>query len=102
VGAEYKHKANWTFRGGLAHDESPVPEEFSRPRIPDSDRTIIAAGFSWSPNGESGPWRVDGAYNYIFADDSDLVTAGSYGETLRGSYDSTDVNILSLGLTYVF
>lgn len=102
VGAEYQHSEFWTFRGGIGHDESPVPEEFSRPRIPDADRYIFALGFSWKPGGDQGNWQVDGAYNYLQAEDSDLSTEGNYGETLIGSYDTSRVNLFSMGFTYSF
>ncbi|BFM09733.1 OmpP1/FadL family transporter [Halioxenophilus aromaticivorans] len=99
VGTEYKHNDQWTFRAGIGHDESPVPDEYARPRIPDSDRFIYAVGFAWSPDQH---WTVDAAYNLLIADDSDLASEGNYGETLIGSYDSTKVNLLSVGLTYTF
>ncbi len=99
VGTEFKLNDAWTLRAGIGHDESPVPEEYARPRIPDSDRTIYAMGFSWNADQH---WRIDGAFNYLIADDSDLETVGNYGETLRGSYDSTKVTIFSIGATYTF
>lgn len=38
----------WTFRGGVAFDESPVPDAERRtPRGPDNDRFILGLGASW-------------------------------------------------------
>jgi long-subunit fatty acid transport protein len=36
-----------TFRGGVAYDETPVPDATRTPRIPDESRYLIAAGIGY-------------------------------------------------------
>lgn len=99
IGTEYRYSDQLTLRTGIAYDESPVPAENSRPRVPDTDRIFLAAGFSWQSGNN---WVVDAAYNFVMPDDSDIDKAGNYGETLRGSYEDSKIHILTLGVSYKF
>ena len=46
LGGIYQVTNDTDIRGGLAYDESPVPEEFRGSDIPDSDRLMFSAGFA--------------------------------------------------------
>ena len=41
VGANYRYSRQWTFRGGLAFDQTPVRDAERTPRLPDNDRTWL-------------------------------------------------------------
>lgn len=68
VGADYRHNDQWTFRGGLAHETTPVKSaEYRNPLIPDSDRGWVSLGAagrstskaSWtSRTATSLPWAT--------------------------------------------
>lgn len=99
VGANYRYTDQWTFRGGLAFDQSPVRDAERTPRLPDNDRTWIAAGaqYKFSP-----AIAVDFAWAYIFVKDPNMnQNAGSTlaNGLISGSYKS-NVNIVGLQLTY--
>ena len=99
VGADYRYNDAWTFRGGLAYDESPVNNTDRTPRLPDQDRTWVALGvqYKYSPQ-----VAVDLAYAYIFINDASInQNAGSTAASglINGSYKA-DVNIVGLQLTY--
>ena len=99
VGANYRYSDAWTFRGGLAFDQSPVRDQDRTPRLPDNDRTWIAVGaqYRFSPS-----VAVDFAYSHIFIKDGSInQNAGSTAANglLAGSFES-DVNIFGLQLTY--
>ncbi|MFD2159669.1 OmpP1/FadL family transporter [Rubritalea tangerina] len=65
AGATYHHNDRWTFRAGLAFDESPVPSaELRTLRIPDSDRFWLSAGTTYNIN---QCYSVDLGYTHIFA-----------------------------------
>jgi len=103
LGLTYAHNDKWTFRGGIAYDESPVSDEFRTPRIPDEDRKWVAIGASYK---YSDNLTVDAGYTHIFvsapslADESNLdVPAASY--TLSGDYDAS-VDILGVQLRWLF
>ena len=99
VGANYRYSDAWTFRGGLAYDQSPVRDQDRTPRLPDNDRTWLAAGVQYKI---SPSFAVDFAYAHIFIKDSTInQNAGStptYG-LLAGNY-TNNVNIVGVQLTY--
>jgi len=87
LGGEHQ-RAPWTFRAGLAWDQSPVPDAAHRyPRLPDSDRTWLSAGLGY----RTGPWQLDAGLAY-------LIFAERDGDHPALSYTS-DTSILALGLT---
>ena len=99
VGANYRYDNNWTLRGGVAYDQSPVNNTDRSPRLPDNNRTWLALGaqYKFSP-----AWAVDFAYAYIWVDNASINKNG--GSTaanglISGSY-KTNVNIVGLQLTY--
>jgi long-chain fatty acid transport protein len=87
LGTAYKATPAWTFRGGVAFDQSPVPDSTRNPRIPDEDRTWVSVGASY--HGFKGV-RVDAAYTHFFIDDSDInLTTGIPGNTFRGNLNGS-------------
>jgi len=99
VGANYRYSDAWTLRGGLAFDQSPVRDAQRTPRLPDNDRTWIAAGAQYKV---SPAIAVDFAWAYIFVRDAGMnQNAGSTAANglINGSYRS-NVNIVGLQLTY--
>jgi len=100
VGAIYQLDDSFILRGGLALDQTPVPDKFSRsPRTPDSDRKWISVGFGYKL---SQAMTIDLAYSHLMADkvDVEYTNASSLGDSvLIGSYDSS-VNIVSAQLVW--
>jgi long-chain fatty acid transport protein len=102
VGINYKPGGAWTWRAGIAYDETPVPDRYRTPRIPDQNRTWLALG---------GQFRIDRAnavdfgYAHLFVPNADMSasvnnTAPGAG-VLRGEYDNA-VDILSAQYTHTF
>ncbi len=50
LGTTWYHSQNWTFRGGIAFDDSPVPAEYRSISIPDQDRFWLSAGTTYAFN----------------------------------------------------
>jgi long-chain fatty acid transport protein len=99
VGANYRYTDAWTFRGGLAYDQSPVRDAQRTPRLPDNDRTWLALGaqYKFSP-----AVSLDLAWAYIFVKDSSInQNEGSTAANglISGTYKN-NVNIVGLQLTY--
>jgi len=94
----------WTYRFGIAYDESPIPNAASRAaRLPDNDRIWLAIGAGFEP---SKNLKVDIGYAHLFIDDPEIAKTGLEPEdvtrgALNGSYDSS-VDILSIEARYVF
>ncbi len=50
LGTTYYHDDNWTFRGGIAFDDSPVPANNRSISIPDQDRIWFSLGSTYAFN----------------------------------------------------
>jgi long-chain fatty acid transport protein len=103
AGASYRMSDALKLRAGIAYDESPVPDTFRTPRIPDNDRTWLSLGASYKFTPASS---LDIGYTHIFVKNNSLnkVTDSSVAairDTVSGSYEG-DVNILSAQLSYNF
>jgi long-chain fatty acid transport protein len=101
VGATYHWSDAWTFRGGLAWDQSPVNTVDRTARLPDSDRVWIAVGAQYRFNRNLA---LDAGYVYIPMRNADInQNAGSTASNglVSGHYDA-NVNIFSAQLTYTF
>jgi long-chain fatty acid transport protein len=101
VGANYKLDGAWTLRGGLAYDQSPVPNAQDRSvRVPDEDRYWFALGATYRLSPAS---RFDVGYTFIHIKDADInndQSARARG-IVRGTYEA-NVNILSLQYQHTF
>jgi long-chain fatty acid transport protein len=101
TGATYHWNDAWSFRGGLAWDETPVNSTDITPRLPDGNRTWVSLGTQYKLNRNLA---LDAGFTYVFVNKADTnQNAGStaaYG-LINGHYDNS-VSILSGQLTYSF
>ena len=101
LGAEYAFSDDITLRAGTALDQTPVPNATLAPRIPDADRTWIAAGATWhaAPNLD-----LNFSYGHLFNDTRTVNQSSAMtGNALRGTLIGTtksDVDVLGLSLGY--
>lgn len=105
LGADWRVSPDWTLRGGLAYDQTPVRDSTRTPRIPDDNRFWVSVGATWRPIPKLA---ISAAYTHIFVDSPNinLVDLGpgtpNYGRgNLQASY-SNQIDILSLGGTFSF
>ncbi|MGI9336668.1 MAG: OmpP1/FadL family transporter [Gammaproteobacteria bacterium] len=89
VGLNYYYNPKWTWRFGVAFDESPVPNaEFRTARLPDNDRLWVSlgVGYAWSDN-----LQLDAGWAHLFIDDTRINrdTLATSGSLLVGNYDSS-------------
>lgn len=104
VGAEYKLTEQFTFRGGLGYEWSPITSSNRDLRVPDSNRISLAMGmgYRWNDN-----LSFDFAYSHLFTTGNTgvaLVPGNPHYETglpFVGSVAS-DVDLVSVGVTYKF
>lgn len=98
LGAAYSPQGPWTWRAGLAHDESPQEdEEFVSPRIPDADRTWIGGGFNYA---WSNDLSVDVGYAHLFVDDV-TIDRVEQGNRLKGKFEAS-VDLLAAQANWRF
>jgi len=62
LGTSYFYDDNWTFRTGIAFDDSPVPAQTRSISIPDQDRLWLSAGTSYAFNQDAS---VDVGVSYM-------------------------------------
>jgi len=105
VGATWYYSDQWTFRGGVAYDETPVPSAKKRnPRIPDDDRFWVSMGAGYE---FLDRWGIDFAGTYIWTDGDPKIkkTTDTEEDTFRcnlvGDYEAYSY-ILSLQVNYKF
>jgi long-chain fatty acid transport protein len=110
LGAEYDWTDRWTFRAGVAFEDSPITDANRTPRIPDNDRIWASLGATYKWNDKLS---FDVAYTHIFVDDTkinigpgraDLITApvpglGLVPLNLAADVDA-NVNIISAAVKY--
>lgn len=83
LGGEYRIADGWKLRAGVGYDESPVPDATRTPRIPDANRTWLAAGVEYRMSPSSA---VNLSFGHLFNDDEPIaLTAAGTGNTLRGN-----------------
>ena len=101
LGMTWKVNDAWKLRGGVAYDETQVPDETRTARLPDTDRTWVAIGARWEPTPSS---VIDFGYAHLFSSDTpvdqDDGNAALNG-LLLGDQKSA-VDIISAQFTYRF
>jgi long-chain fatty acid transport protein len=91
LGANYHPNSAWTWRGGLAYDQSPVQDEYRTPRLPDADRTWFAGGGQYKT---SQTFKFDFGAAYLYIKNTSINANGgdptgqTYG-VIKGHYDSS-------------
>lgn len=87
LGLDYAHSDRWTFRAGVAYDETPVPNaQFRTARIADNDRKWVAFGASYRL---SDRFTIDASYAHLFVSDPRIDETDDNGYNLKGKYDNS-------------
>lgn len=105
VGGTYNWDEHWTFRAGVAYDETPVRNGFITVRLPDADRFWLAfgAGYKFSDG-----FSVDLGVAHIFMRDSNLNSSVNSTLLQPGSIDrisgkfANQVDLISLQTRFKF
>lgn len=100
LGASYHMNQKWTFKGGVAWDQSPIKNANYRPTsLPDNDRIWASFGAQYNFNNRTS---IDVGYTHLFVKSTkiDNTTDANKG-TIRGSYDS-DANLFGVQISHRF
>lgn len=98
IGAEYKYSDTWSFRGGVAYDQTPTQMNGRSIRIPDGDRIWASIGASYQVN---EAMRIDAGYSAIFFMDTDATLLNGPAAGTNVDYGG-QTHIISIGGTYRF
>ena len=92
VGVTNYYNDRWTWRTGIAYDQTPVPNAESRTaRLPDNNRRWLAFGGSYAG---SKNMTVDFGYTHVFISDAPINRTGALQDKLVGTFKN-QVDILS-------
>lgn len=94
-GANYKVTDGFALMAGAAYDPSPVVNGYVSPDLPDADRIVLSAGFSWKPISKL---TILGAIEF---GNSVKREAQYIPDNFNGTYQTKAV-IPCIGLTYDF
>lgn len=98
VGGEWDMSKDFTFRVGIAHDESPTNDLTRDPRLPDNTRMLYSIGATWHA---TDALSIDGAFQRISISSPDINVVSSSGSHLVGSYDG-HANLFGISAQYRF
>jgi long-chain fatty acid transport protein len=105
IGASYQWNDDWTLRGGLGWDQSPVDNRYRVVNFPDQDRYMVGLGFDYKIN---AALTFSGAYAHYFAPHASMngsinnTDNNPFGSTvLKGTYQLS-LDYVSLGVRYGF
>ncbi|MCG5047277.1 long-chain fatty acid transporter FadL [Pectobacterium brasiliense] len=87
LGTTYYHDDNWTFRSGIAFDDSPVPADNRSISIPDQDRFWLSAGTTYAFNKDAS---VDVGVSYmrgqkVTVKEADPLGINTYSYSSKGT-----------------
>ncbi|MGI9488607.1 MAG: OmpP1/FadL family transporter, partial [Geminicoccaceae bacterium] len=104
LGARYQLHPDFALSGGIAYDESPIPDETRTPRVPGSDRYWVSVGGEYDlTSGIS----LNASYTHIFMEDGDIdpTTNGLDENAARGNLSGryeNQIDIFTLSGTIRF
>lgn len=104
LGASYQLTPEFALNGGIAFDESPIPDSTRTPRVPGSDRYWVSFGGEYELGGGIS---LSASYTHIFVEDGDidLTTNGADENAARGNLSGryeNQIDILTIGGTIRF
>lgn len=102
AGADWYVNDQWTLRGGVAWDESPIRDSNHRTaRIPDSSRVILSVGATY----KTGNWTWDAAFSHLIMQKHDGYRPAGANPLAKPAFNfrrELDTNMVSLGVQYNF
>ncbi|WP_233970788.1 long-chain fatty acid transporter FadL [Pectobacterium versatile] len=93
LGTTYYYDDNWTFRSGIAFDDSPVPADKRSISIPDQDRFWLSAGTTYAFNKDAS---VDVGVSYMHGKQVDI------SEPISDRAGSPSYNFSSKGKAWLY
>ena len=101
-GANYHYSERWTFKAGVAYDQSPVQDQYRTVRLPDNDRKWVALGAKYKVTQNAA---VDIGYAHLFISDTPInntkVASSGIASTVVGTYEGS-IDIFSIQYSQAF
>lgn len=103
-GVEYQWDPKLALRTGIGYELTPVPDSTRSPRLPDTNRLWVSAGFTYNFTQQ---FSFDFAYTHLFGETSPIFLtpadpANALRGTLVGQVSDGYADMISVGLRYKF
>ncbi|HET7592723.1 MAG TPA: outer membrane protein transport protein [Rhodanobacteraceae bacterium] len=98
LGMDYQVSDRWTWRAGVAYDQTPTRDASRDPRIPDAARKWISLGATYSPSAQV---EFNVGYTHLFVSDSSVDDISATGDHLVGSFENSG-NLFGISMQYKF
>ncbi|MGH8192652.1 MAG: OmpP1/FadL family transporter [Rhodanobacteraceae bacterium] len=98
VGMDYRISDQWTWRAGVAYDETPTINSTRSPRIPDGSRKWISLGATYSP---AANVDFNIGYSHLFVNDGNVNNLSATGDHLVGYFDNSG-DLFGISMQYKF
>lgn len=100
LGANYRYSDTWTFKGGVAYDQSPVDNDHFRPAsLPDNDRYWVSLGAQYNISKNT---KIDVGYTHLFLNNTSINNdSDPKAGTLKGDYKSS-ADLLGIQFSHRF
>jgi long-chain fatty acid transport protein len=98
LGMDYQVSDRWTWRAGVAYDQTPVRDSTRDPRIPDAARKWISLGATYSPSAQV---EFNVGYTHLFVSDGHVDDISATGDHLVGSFSNSG-NLFGISMQYKF
>lgn len=101
LGQEYKINSIWTFKTGIAYEQSPVRDQYREPRLPDNNRIWLSAGSNFKFNDKLD---LDVGYSHAFIKSGSINNAATnaLGTNLLAANYNMSANLIGAQLNYHF
>jgi long-chain fatty acid transport protein len=94
IGFEYRLSDKWSYGVGYFYDESPVPDQYASPILPDSNRNGFTGGLNW----QGKKWGVQSYLMYLPFQNKNVPTTTPF---VPGTYKAYAI-LGGLSVTYKF
>lgn len=98
LGARYQASPKLALRGGIAYDQSPVPDATRSPVIPDNNRRWVAFGVNYKMTPRD---MLDAGYAHAFMSNSSVNLTDTQKGYLQGTV-SSHADVLGLQYSHAF
>ncbi len=98
VGIRHRLNEEFTVMGGIAYDETPIPQRTLGFELPDSNGWIYSVGCLWNPNKRT---EIGLAYLYVIKIDRNVYTPPNENG-INGKFSDMEAHLLNVSLGYKF
>lgn len=102
LGTQYTPCKNWAFSFGVAHDQTPIKDQYRTARLPGADRYWVSTGLNYMPRENA---KIGLHYAHLFIRDGKIDKTNATGllttQRIVGRFKNS-VNLIGFNISYKF